>query len=932
MIRFRVLGPLEVLRDGQPLAVPAGQARGLLGTLLLHAGQVVTTETLAPALWDGPPPPTFRKLIQVRLSQLRTLLGADADLDGSRQGYRLTIPDGSLDLLEFRRLAAEGDVDSLDRALTLWRGRPLPELAGTVLGARLVTGLTEEHLAAVETHADAALAAGRCPDLVARLTPVVADHPLRERVRAQLMRALHRDGRQADALAVFADGRRLLVEELGTDPGPRLREAHAAVLAGEPEQRADTPTVPRQLPPAARVFVGRDTEHAALLDAAGRGVPVAVHGPGGQGKSALVVQAAHALAPEFPDGQLYVDLLGSTPGATPLAPVAALRRLLRGLGVAPTALPDDPVEAAALYRSTVAARRVLVVLDNAVDGAQVAPLLPAAPGSAVLLTSRRLLATVEATHLALDPLPVVEAVDLLVRHSGRVFDGHDRVLAERIARLCDQLPLALRIAAARLRSRPDWTVEDLASRLSDERHRLDELNFDNLAVRSSLELSQRDLDAPTARAFRLLAQLPVPFLSTPVAAALLDVDEPAVDRMLDTLIRGRLVETSAPGRFRLHDLVRLFAVEQDFESAADRAAAVTRALDHYQSQLEEAHTRLRPHTTRGGPRGRLPGLREAVRWISDETQNLVAATRVAAESAELAPYALTITHRLRLYLWGQEMRTEAIEIGQVAGAAATRIGTDEAVATALDVQAAANQRLGRLDVALIQFRTQLRIHRTLGDPIGQARSLGNLGIVLRDLDRLDEAMASFTEAGALFTEHGRTDTRPLLLCCVADVYQQAGRYAEALAQASQALDLAAGDPTCVAYAHVNLGLAHCQLGDLPAAMAAFDRCVELYRELHLPHDEWEVLLCRSQVHLRLGDPNAALADAYHALELVGQDGDQYGLGAAHRQIARALRLLHNDSAVHHEWTARTMLAASHINLLLEPVLSPVETPATLAPR
>lgn len=931
MIRFRVLGPLEVLRDGRPLAVPAGQTRQLLGMLLLHTGQVVTTEALASALWDGPAPPTFRKLIQVRLSQLRGLLGADVELVGSRQGYRLAIPDGSLDLLEFRRRVAEGD---LELALGLWHGQPLPELGGTVLGARLVTALAEEHLAAVEAHADAALAAGRCPDLVARLTGVVADNPLRERVRAQLMRALHRDGRQADALAVFADGRRLLVEELGTDPGPRLREAHAAVLAGEPEQRADAPAVPRQLPPAARVFVGRAGEHAALLAAAGRGVPVAVHGPGGQGKSALVVQAAHALAESFPDGQLYVDLLGSTPGATPLTPGAALRRLLRGLGVAPTALPDDPVEAAALYRSTLAGRRVLVVLDNAVDGAQVLPLLPAAPGSVVLLTSRRLLATVDATHLTLDPLPVTDAVDLLARHSGRVLAGHDRELAARIALLCDQLPLALRIAAARLRSRPDRTVDDLAGRLSDERRRLDELNFDNLAVRSSLELSHRDLDGPTARAFRLLAQLPVPFLSTPVAAALLDVDEPAADRMLDTLILGRLVETTAPGRFRLHDLVRLFAVEQAerVESERDRAAAVTRALDHYQGQLEEAHTRLRPHTTRAAPAGRLPGLREAVRWISDETQNLVAATRVAAESAALAPYALTITHRLRLYLWGQEMRTEAIEIGQVAGTAATRIGTDAAVATALDVQAAANQRLGRLDVALIQFRTQLRIRRQLGDPIGQARALGNLGIVLRDLDRLDEAMASFTEAGALFAEHGRTDTRPLLLCCVADVYQQAGRYPEALARAREALELAAGDPTCVAYAHVNLGLAHCQLGDLPAALAAFDRCVELYRELHLPHDEWEVLLCRSLVHLRLDDPNAALADAYHALELLGRDGDQYGLGAAHRQISRALRLLHNDSATHHERIAHAMFTAAPVNRLLEQVLADVRAPERLLPR
>lgn len=366
---------------------------------------------------------------------------------------------------------------------------------------------------------------------------------------------------------------RLLADELGLDPGQELKDLHAAILRG------DIPAVPRELPAKPDPFVGRRAEIELITSTSD--TVIAVHGPGGQGKSALATAAAHAMAERFPDGQLYVDLHGATPGRSPLSPAEVIRRFLRALGTPPLAVPTDPSEAAALYRSTLARRKVLVLLDNAVDAAQAGLLLPGEPGSAVLITSRRMLATLSARHVRLDPLPPDDALRLL---------GDDSPAAEQVAKACDYLPLALTIAAARLRARPDWTTATLAKRLADQRHRLDELHFDDLGVRSSFHLSFEGLNAALTRAFTLLCCLNVPSVGEPVIQALLGQDD--VDRALDPLVDAKLVEPCGPERYRVHDLLRLFGAEHVNDEKHD---ALIRALTHYRETLAAALKKLRPH-------------------------------------------------------------------------------------------------------------------------------------------------------------------------------------------------------------------------------------------------------------------------------------------------------------------------------------------------
>ncbi|WP_170067939.1 AfsR/SARP family transcriptional regulator [Lentzea guizhouensis] len=421
-VRFGVLGPLLVTHGQRDVRVPAGQPRQVLALLLVHTGQTVSVDHLMSVLWDGDPPASARKAVQVHVSQLRRALKElpGVALHWSRQGYRLDVPAGSLDLHRFRSAADP------DEALSHWRG---PALAELTTNTQLANQLEEERLAAVERSVEKKVRGGRHLEVIGELTGYVAQHPTRERLRGALMTALHRGGRQADALRVYEEGRRHLADELGLDPCQELQDLHTAILRG------DLPAVPRELPKAPEHFVGRTAE-VALVTGSAESV-VAVHGPGGQGKSALVVTAAHELAELFPDGQLYADLHGATPGRAPQSPGEVIRRFLRALGTPPLAVPTEESEAAALYRSTLARRKVLVVLDNAVDAAQVGPLLPGETGTKVLITSRRMLATLGARHVRLDPLPEADAVRLL---------GDDGEAAKEVARACDHLPLALTIA------------------------------------------------------------------------------------------------------------------------------------------------------------------------------------------------------------------------------------------------------------------------------------------------------------------------------------------------------------------------------------------------------------------------------------------------------------------------------------------------------
>ncbi|WP_176946691.1 AfsR/SARP family transcriptional regulator [Lentzea fradiae] len=867
-VRFGVLGPLLVTHGQRTVRIPAGQPRQVLVLLLLHAGRTVGVDHLMSILWEGDPPASARKAVQVHVSQLRRALKdlPGVSLEWSRQGYRLDVPEGSLDLQLFRAATDP------DEALSHWRG---PALAELTTNTQLAHQLEEERLAAIERRVEKAIEQGRHLEVTGELTRYVADHPTRERLRGALMVALHRGGRRADALRTYDEGRRLLAEELGLDPGQELRDLHAAILRG------DIPAVPRELPKAPDPFVGRRAEIELVTSSA---EPViAVHGPGGQGKSALATAAAHAMAGRYPDGQLYADLHGATPGRAPLDPAEVVRRFLRALGTPPLAVPTDPAEAAALYRSALARRRVLVLLDNAVDAAQVGPLLPGGPGSTVLITSRRMLATVGALHVRLGPLPEEDALRLL---------GDDGPAAKQVAKACDHLPLALTIAAARLRSRPDWTTATLAGRLADQRHRLDELRFDDLGVRSSFQLGFEGLGEPSTRAFTLLCCLNVPTVGEPAARALLGQDD--VHRALDPLVDAKLVEPCGPDRYRVHDLLRLFGAERVGD---EKQEALGRALTHYRETLTAAVKKLRPHAY-----GALTNsatqqdIDEPLRWLTDEAENLLAAARSTVDDPALAGHGLAIAHMLYPHLFKQDRVADLVELGRVADRAARTVGTSAAVQTALLVQSAANRRVGRFETARAQLEEVLRARAD--DPFGQGRALAGIGTIQRELGELDEAAATLEQALKLTIAHGPAGAQRVPLSALAQVHQVAGRYEQALRAANESLRHARehGDAAGTAYALASQGQALFKLGRLDEAARALDECIELCRATGEHNDEWQALLCRAEVRLAAGSTEAAARDAERCLAITGARGDRYGEGVAHLVLARTGGKTHADRA------------------------------------
>jgi DNA-binding SARP family transcriptional activator len=593
VLAVRLLGPLEVSIGGGPVALTTGRLRTLLAVLAMSAGGSVSVDRLAAALWDGDLPADARRTITIYVTRLRSLLGAER-IGTTPDGYVLHAEPDQVDALRFLRslrAAAAAPDRARERsllvgALALWHGAPFEGLRSAWLEDAEAPRLVEAYLAAVERRVDLDLAQGRLAGLVPLLRELVAQHPLRESLWVRLLVVLARCGRQAEAVERYEMVRLRLAEELGVDPGAELRRVHADLLAGRaPElgESARPPAagrppprgpVPRQLPAAVDNLRGREAELASLDELFGddgttrRAARIGViSGMPGAGKSALAVHWAHRLAGRFGDGQLYADLRGSAP--RPLEPLEVLGRFLRALGADAATIPTDVEEASAAFRSQVAGRRVLLVLDDAAGAAQVAPLLPASPGCAVLVTSRRALPGLEgAAHLRLGVLEPAGAVALLGRLA-----GEDRVAAEpaaaaAVARCCGWLPLALRAAGARLAARPTWPVAALAERLADPRRRLDELELGGTGVRASLEASWQCLrgggdpaDRTAAAAFALLGALDGGRVSMPVVARLLQVPDATAEQALERLVDAHLLETPAPGRYRLHGLPRLYARE-----------------------------------------------------------------------------------------------------------------------------------------------------------------------------------------------------------------------------------------------------------------------------------------------------------------------------------------------------------------------------------
>ncbi|HEY6597000.1 MAG TPA: BTAD domain-containing putative transcriptional regulator [Asanoa sp.] len=861
-MEFRVLGPLEVRSGGRLIDVGGARQRRILAALLLHANRAVSLSRLVEVAWDHDPPATARRQVQNRVAALRRVLTpAGGFIDAHDAGYVLRVDPPALDAVAFDRLVERGrataDPRLLREALLLWRGPALSGLGGTLL-EREAIGLEESRLAAQEDCLELELAEAAHARIVAELGTLVAEHPLRERLVGLLMVALYRCGRQADALLAYAGLAGRLAEELGIDPSPDLRRLHEAVLREDSSLALPTPPVkaasgavpPSQLPADVYGFTGRTGELARLdrLLCDGqteRAVVVSVvSGTAGVGKTALAVHWAHQVRDTYSDGQLYVNLRGHAPD-TPLRPIDAVTSLLRGLGVAAERIPPELDDAAALYRSLLADRRVVVLLDDAANAEQVRPLLPGGADNLVLITSRDTLAGLVARdgarRITLATLNPQEAYALLARTVGaeRVA-AHPAATAE-LARLCAYLPLALRIAAATIAD--GASMADHAARLADG-NRLAVLSVegdDQTAVRAVFALSYRTLSEPARRMFRLLGLVPGPEVTVDAAASLTARDPAEARQLLGQLVAGHLIEPLSQGRYTYHDLLRLYAIERAHgdETQAQRRAARGRLLDHYLHTAAAGALLLFPQrdalTLRPPGRGTvltdLADRREALDWFSANRPALIAAVSVAAD-AGMDEHAWQLPWNLADFLYRQGHWHDLVTTQQTAVAAAQRLDDPAGLARALRGLANGYVRLGRFADGERHLTRALELFAEAADQTSQAR--GHLDYVAL-LDRLglhERAIGQAKRALELSRASGYRTGQARALSSTGWSSGRLGDYRTAIAFCEQALELQRelGDRYGEAETSGALAFAHHQLGELRRAAEYYRRAAALYRE------------------------------------------------------------------------------------------------------
>ncbi|WNF00595.1 BTAD domain-containing putative transcriptional regulator [Streptomyces luomodiensis] len=897
-MRYRVLGPLELRKGEEWASLGPAKWRMLLAVLLCHANQTVSTERLLDELWgEGRAPQSATKLLQTYVSRLRQTLADESgrtlvtEKQGYKaHGYRLSVEAAEFDAHRFEQLVEEGRrcldreapeaaAERLREALAMWRGAPFADVPPTPAVAAEATRLQECRVRAVDARIEADLRCGRHAAVLGELEALTAEHPFREELRGRLMLALYRSGRQADALAAYRDLRRLLSEELGVEPTPPLRRLHERILnadaslltAPAPQEDRPVPAAPprkaprgpRQLPPASPAFTGRHGEVAvieALLHAGGdpeadegaggRSVMLAaIDGTGGVGKSALAIHAGHQLADRFPDGQLYVDLYGATAGQSALEPGEVLGRFLRALGVDGSNVPSDPDEASAQFRSLAAGRRLLVILDNAKSVDQVRPLIPAGPGCAALVTSREMLTTLEgATHLHLDVLPQDQAVALLERVVGAERVRAEPAEAEQITRLCGGLPLALRIAGARLAARPAWPLRTLVTKLTDARGRLDELRFGDLAVRISFQVSyegfrlgRRSDDADAVRAFRLLSVVHGHDVSLPVAAALLDLPADRTENALERLVDAQLLESRDSVRYHMHDLLRLFALEQaeQEESEAERTAALERALSCYAATAQQAVTLLDPlrpwprHPV-AGPAVPLTGHDEAEGWLRSELPNLLAAVAHAAEPAQpeaIARLGLALARALQWFLFPRAHAQDLQTVNELAIEIARRLDDLESEAWALDGLSAAYWLQHSYDEVRVCLESALELWRALGHVAGELRSLCNLADALCELSLFEEAITVQERQLALARAAGDLPAEVIGLGNLGRAHRGLGRPEDALTCFKESLEYArrTGNIHHEGFALYEIGITYMEQGRFDEGRAHMDQALPVWK-------------------------------------------------------------------------------------------------------
>ncbi|RSM40541.1 SARP family transcriptional regulator [Amycolatopsis balhimycina DSM 5908] len=823
-MEFRVLGPVRVLGDGRPIGPSGPRQERILAALLLGAGRVVPVSRLVDVVWDGEPPATaVRQVRNLTTALRRALVAAGAGTDVlTADGPGFTLRPGAFDLHAFEEHAARGEYR---KALECWRG---PALAGVDSAALRpdAEGLEERRLAVLE-QCLAAEADGGDGDAVAELTALVAEHPLREGLVGSLMRALHRAGRQADALNAYQRAKRRLADELGIEPGAPLRALYEQLLHDEP------PPGHCFLPYDVPDFTGRAAEVTRALEALRAGRPVVADGMAGVGKTAFAVHVAHRAAGDFPDGQLFADLHGHTPGRDPLPAETALSALLLQTGVPASRQPDGLDERAALWRSRVAGRRLLVVLDNARSADQVVPLLPGDRGAGVLVTGRRRLAAVDgALELGLDVLPPPEAEALFTAAAGgRPGAG--------VARLCGYLPLALRIAAARLQSRPLWTVDDLVARLGSERRRLAELRAGGRDVAAAFALSYRDLTAPQRRMFRVLGCHPGGDFAVTAAAALYGTGVTEAERLLEDLLDAHLLRQPAPDRYGFHDLIAEHA--REVADPDEAAAALDRLLDHY---------------------------RDGEFSFAAERANLVAVTALGGHDE----HVWRIADRAVAALRERGHRDELTALARAGARAADRLGDPHARQQSLANLTIAHWESGRLAEAVEANAERLRLVRDRGDRAAEAASLARMGALYGMLGRYPDAIRLYRQALVLAGETGSHVVACLAWGNLSNAQEVLGQYEDALTSAARARAIREelGDDDGAVLATAQLGLVLARLGRLGEAREVAEKAVCAAVEAGYAFGEAWSRIDAAEVLLADGCPAEAHAHAERACAILGR--------------------------------------------------------------
>jgi DNA-binding SARP family transcriptional activator len=894
-LHYLLLGPVEVVAGGRRVPINRPRQRAVLAYLLLHANQLVTTDALVDAVWGGSEPGTARTQVQTDLSIVRRALRA-ADLRDPvttrPSGYVITCEPGQVDLDEFGRRSQhalamtdpELAIAELRGALGLWRGQALADVNAAYAESVRVS-LEQRRLYAYERLYALELDCGRAADVIAELTALVDAHPTHERLVGQLMLALYRSGRQAEALKVARSLRGTLADELGIDPGPELRELEQSILRNDPVLAGPTESprtrrtsgvstpAPAQLPPDIAGFVGRADDRARLdalipdasttspatassvtassvtISPATTSVVAAIFGPAGVGKTALAVHWGHSVSDRFPDGQLYVDLRGYSTDP-PVTPAEALTRFLRALGVPPDQLPHDLDDLTAAYRTRLAGRRLLVVADNASHVDQVRPLLPAAPGCLCLVTSRTqfggLVAVNSARPVILDALHQSDAEALLVQIIGAERAAAEPDAVVELAAACDHLPLALRIAAAHLALNPHQRVAELVGRMrpGDRLAALSIAGDRQASVRTAFDNSYGSLAAGPRDTFRALGLVPGVDISVAGVAALTGTDDAAARTAMSRLAATHLVDPRAEDRFAMHDLMREYAalMASTEDSEADRDAAIDRLLawqvrnaDVANSMVSEPHVRMDIPPELTARLLEFDNRAQALNWLNDERENLVSSIRFAAETGR-GPIAWLLVDRLRGYFRRGGHFTEWLEVGGLAADVARRV-PDEVGARAEAITrfglGLACQTLGRSADAVAHYTASSAAARRAGWVEVEAGAIGGTGSVALHDGQLTEASARLRRAVELARECGATALEANSLGNLAVVTVLMGQIVEAqtMLEAVGPLFRKAGVARGEAQAANNLSDLYRIVGRLDDAAEAGQRAVAVFEEI-----------------------------------------------------------------------------------------------------